>query len=212
MPTPLLLTETMLEGTSGLYSFALVDLEGQSIDSAFLTSLTLTLYDVDSNQIVNNRLDQNIFNANDGTVTTTASLTPVTTVTFNLRPADTVILNEHRLVEYRVLSFRWTWDSGQEVGRHAVQFGIENLLDVEAGSPTPPGGSTHKYVTTFSNQSTIVIPGLQHGLATADLTVTVYDNAMPSNVVPVPYTVDPTTFDIVITVLNPMSGRVVVFG
>jgi hypothetical protein len=130
MPTPQLLTETMLEGTSGLYSFALVDMAGQGIDSAFLTTLTLTLYDVDSNQIVNNRQDQNILNANDGTVTTTVSLNPVTLVTFHLRPADTIILNDHRLVEYRVLSFRWTWDSGQEVGRHAVQLGVENLLHV----------------------------------------------------------------------------------
>jgi hypothetical protein len=132
MSTPLLLPETMLEGTSGLYSFQLVDLEGQSIDSAFLTTLTLTLYDVDSNQIVNNRDAQDIFNTNDGTVVTTVSLNPITTVTLSLRPADTVILNTNRLLEYRVLSFRWTWDSDQEVGRHVVQFGVENVEHVGA--------------------------------------------------------------------------------
>jgi hypothetical protein len=130
MPTPELLSETLIEGTTGRYSFALVDADGHGIDSSFLTMLTLTLYDVDSQQILNARQEQNIFNANNGTVTTTLGPPLTTTVVFQIQPADTVILNQNRLTEFRVLSFRWQWDSGNQVGRHAVQFGIENLLHV----------------------------------------------------------------------------------
>lgn len=128
MATPILLTETMLEGTTGLYSFALVDEEDEGIDGSFLTTLTLTLYDGESLTVVNNRQDQDILNANDGSIETDPGPPLTTTVTVELQPADTVILNEHRVKEYRVLSFRWTWDSGRRVGRHVVQFGVENVL------------------------------------------------------------------------------------
>jgi hypothetical protein len=130
MPTPILLTETLLEGTTGLYSFGLVDETGAGVPGGFLNTLTVTLYDVDSNQVVNGRLDQDILNVNDGTVTSDLGPPVVTTVTLDLQPEDTVIFNEARLVEYRVLAFTWTWDQGQRVERHVVQFGIENVLHV----------------------------------------------------------------------------------
>jgi hypothetical protein len=126
MPIPELLTETMIEGTTGLYTFVLVDELGAGIESTFLDSLSLTLYDTDSHTVINARQDQDILNANDGTVETDPGPPITTTVTFHLQPADTIILNQNRRVEYRVLSFRWTWNSGQRVGRHAVQFGVEN--------------------------------------------------------------------------------------
>lgn len=128
MTTPILLTETMLEGTTGLYSFALVDENDAGIDGSFLDSLTLTLYDVDSHAVVNGREQQDILNTNDGSLETDPGPPLVTTVTLAIQPEDTVMVNDNRLVEYRVLSFRWTWDSGQRVGAHAVQFAIENVL------------------------------------------------------------------------------------
>lgn len=128
MATPQLLTETMLEGTTGYYRFELVDDDDAGLDGSFLNSLTLTIYDVDSLQIVNGRENQDVLNTNDGSLETTPGPPLVTTMTLELQPADTVILNENRLVEYRVLSFCWTWDSGRRVGRHVVQFGVENVL------------------------------------------------------------------------------------
>jgi hypothetical protein len=128
MPTPQMLSETLLEGTTGIYSFELVDEEGEGIDSSFLTTLTLTLYDVDTHQVVNTRSNQDILNANNGTVETTPGSPVTTTVTFNIQPEDTPILNQNRLKEARVLSFRWTWDSGQRIGRHEVQFNVENVM------------------------------------------------------------------------------------
>jgi hypothetical protein len=122
MTSPLLLTETMLEETTGFYTFTL------DTDLAFLTTLTVTLQDVDSGQIVNGRDAQNILNANGGTVTTDAGPPVVTTVVLELLPDDTVLVNPVRRVEYRLLTFRWTWNSGQRAMAHAVQFAVEQTL------------------------------------------------------------------------------------
>jgi hypothetical protein len=121
MTTPILLTETMLEGTTGYYTFTLDQ------DLSFLTALVLKLYDVDSHAIVNNRDWQDVLNTNGCTVTTDPGPPLVTTVTLELVPDDTVILDPTRLVEYRALVFRWTWNSGARAAAHAVQFGVEAL-------------------------------------------------------------------------------------
>ena len=126
----ILLTETMFEGTTGYYTFDLVDEADQGLDAAFLDSLTLTLSDVDSQQVINTRLNQDVLNVNNGTVTTDPGPPLVTTMTFEIQPADTVILNPNRWAEYRLLHFRWSWDSGRRVGAHVVQFGVENLSHV----------------------------------------------------------------------------------
>jgi len=126
MPTPILLTESMLEATSGFYTFTLDQ------DVAFLDTLTLTITDLDSGQTINSRAEQNILNANGGTVSTDVGPPVITTVTFELEPEDTVILNQNRLVEYRVLSFTWTWNTLIQMrrARHEVQFAVENILRV----------------------------------------------------------------------------------
>jgi hypothetical protein len=121
MPSPILLTETMLEETTGFYTFTL------DTDLTFLSTLVVKLLDVDSQQVINGRDWQDILNANGGTVSTDQGPPLVTTVTLELAPEDTVILNPARRVEYRELIFRWTWDSGQRASAHAVQFGIEQV-------------------------------------------------------------------------------------
>ena len=129
MPTPLVLPVTFLEATTGIYSFPLVDERGTSIAAGEVETLTLTLADLDSNELLNGRDKQDILNTNDGTITTAGS-PPVTTVTLQLQPEDTVILNQHRLVEYRVLVFTWTWDLGRHTATHAVQCAVENVPHV----------------------------------------------------------------------------------
>ena len=68
-----------------------------------------------------------------------------------------------------------------------------------------------KYVHHFTAQTTIAIPGPTHGLATDDLLVQVYDSTGTS-VGGMPHSINPTTFDVVITGLHSMSGRVVLIG
>jgi hypothetical protein len=127
MVTPILLTETLLEATTGHYSFPLVDASGAGIDGSIIETLTVKLYDLDTLQVLNGRDNQDIKNTNDGTIITDPGPPIVSTVTLNLQPADTIILNQSRWVEYRILVFRWSWNSGMRHSAHAVQFGIENL-------------------------------------------------------------------------------------
>jgi hypothetical protein len=127
MPIPERLSETMLEGTTGAYRFELVDEDDAGLDSAFVQSLTVTLSDADSGTIVNGRLAQDILNTNNGSLDTDLGPPVTTTVTLELQADDTVILNANRVLEYRILSFCWTWDGGTRIGRHVVQFGIENV-------------------------------------------------------------------------------------
>jgi hypothetical protein len=128
MPGPELLTETLQEGTTGFFSFPLVDKDGNGISLSFLTTMTLTYYDVESGEIVNNRLHQNVLNANNVTVNTESGPPLVTTVTFELTPADTVILNEAHALEHRVMLFQWTWNTGSRSSAYQAQFGVENML------------------------------------------------------------------------------------
>lgn len=128
-----LLTETLLEGTTGFFAFPIVDQNGNGISMTMLDSLTLTYYDLDSQQVVNGRLHQNVLNANHVTVVTTGGPSPApmtTTVTWEITPADTVILNEAHAVEQRVMLFQWTWNGGTRVNAYQAQFAVENLLFV----------------------------------------------------------------------------------
>jgi hypothetical protein len=127
MTTPLVIPDALIEGTTGSYSFALVDGVGEPIDPGFLDTLTATYWDLDNHVIVNGRDHQNILNANGGSVQSVVGPPAVTVVMLEFTPDDTVILNEHRRTEQRVLTFEWSWDGGQRHNAHAVQFGINNL-------------------------------------------------------------------------------------
>ena len=129
MPTIPLLSTTLLEATTGLLTFTLVDSDGVGVPVSLLTTLTLTYYDVISGTIVNSRNVQNVLNANDVSVTTTGS-PAVTTVEWQIQPADTLMVDADLALEYRVAQFRWTWDSGTRHDAYQVQFGVENMAFV----------------------------------------------------------------------------------
>jgi hypothetical protein len=129
MPTIPLLSTTLLEATTGLLTFTLVDCDGAGVPVSMLTTLTLTYYDVISGTIVNARNAQNVLNANDVSVTTAGS-PAVTTIEWQIQPADTVMVDPELALEYRVAQFRWTWDSGTRHDAYQVQFGIENMAFV----------------------------------------------------------------------------------
>jgi hypothetical protein len=129
MPTIPLLSTTLLEATTGLLTFLLVDSAGEGVPVSMLTTLTLTYYDVISGTIVNTRNAQNVLNANEVSVTTVGD-PAVTTVEWQIQPADTQMVDPELALEYRVAQFRWTWDSGTRHDAYQVQFGVENMAFV----------------------------------------------------------------------------------
>src|SRR4030095_3963921 len=86
----------------------------------------------------------------------------------------------------------------------------ETFKDVD---PTPPTtGSLQKYVQAFTNTLGVTIPGATHGLGTADLLVQCYDAQTPRHPLTAAWSVDATTYDVVVSFQQMQTGRVVLMG
>lgn len=105
---------------------------------------------------------------------------------------------------------------------HAISAGNVSMAvnaatyDVQLTFAFPTSGSlaigvqSPIYVGTFSNASTVSIPGTTHQLGTSDLLFQLYDNASPMNAFePGSVTVDQTSHNMVIQFGIPLSGTVV---
>lgn len=130
MAGPILLPTTLWEGTTGLYTFQLVDEDGSGIPASLIETLLLTYYEVETETILNNRHAQDVYNAHEVTIATATGPPLVTTVTWILQPADTVIVNSGHVQEHHVMLFQWSWNSGTRHGAHVAQFCVENMLFV----------------------------------------------------------------------------------
>jgi hypothetical protein len=68
-------------------------------------------------------------------------------------------------------------------------------------------GRTH-FAQSFTNQTTVTIPGATHGLGTAEVLYQLYDAATPRNSLPPgSLQIDPSTFAVVLSFAAPQSGR-----
>jgi hypothetical protein len=73
------------------------------------------------------------------------------------------------------------------------------------------GGTGGAYSSSFTSQTTVVIPGSVHQLGTANLLVGCYNASLPAAAIQAgTVTVHPTLFDVTITFAAPQSGRCVV--
>lgn len=108
---------TLYEKTSPVYSFVLKDENGVVVPGSSLTTLTVTLFDTASRQIINSRNEQDAKNANQVTVNSSG------VVTFSMLPADTIIVGNVKPgeKETHALHFRWTWSAGTKAGEHLVE-------------------------------------------------------------------------------------------
>jgi hypothetical protein len=124
----ILMATTLLEGTTGLYTFTLVNEDGEGIAVSSIETMTLTAYDWATQAILNNREAQDVMNVNDVTIVTEAGPPVVTTVTWRLQPADTIIATPGKACEVHEAYFTWTWNSGTRTGVHGpIRYAIENL-------------------------------------------------------------------------------------
>ena len=98
-----------------------------------------------------------------------------------------------------------------DLARRVLSAQVRIAKDTEEGMALPLG--LRKYVLDFTNLATILLPGTVHQLGTADLVIELYNNASPRQRIPnIPSSVHPTTFDVTVTLIQPMSGRLVVIG
>ena len=111
------------EATTGRYTATLYDETGAVIDGAALTTLTLTLYDVATNAVINSRSSQNVLNENGVAVTSDGTLT------WTIAKEDTVIVGR-RLRERHAALFVGTWASGVKKFTHQIEMDVVNLVKV----------------------------------------------------------------------------------
>jgi sugar lactone lactonase YvrE len=112
------------EKTSALYTADVQDHQENAIGSSDLGTLTLTLYDVDTNTIINSRNAQNVLNANGVALDANGNLSWV------MSADDNTIVTSTTVQESHIALFQWTWDSGNKAGKHEVQIYVENLTKV----------------------------------------------------------------------------------
>jgi len=109
-------------GTTPAYEAQLVDQAGNAIPAAALTSLTLTIADTTTGQIINGCEDVNILNANRGIISAQGSLI------VSLLAGDTALLDRTHLTESRSLVLMWSYNSGTYRNAHQVNFMIQKLV------------------------------------------------------------------------------------
>jgi len=85
------------------------------------TTLTLTLYDVSTRQIINSRDRQDILDLNGATVTAGGVLS------LRLDAADTVVVTDGTQDERHIALLEWSWSSGTKTGKHEIEHRVANL-------------------------------------------------------------------------------------
>ena len=105
-------------GTTRIYTATIQDEAGAAIPGASLTSLTLTLRERTTQQIINSRDEQDVLNANGVTVGSDGLLTWTLSVLDNVHLGLGVVR-----VETHDARFVWGYGAGQ-VGRHDIAFEV----------------------------------------------------------------------------------------
>ena len=115
------LTNDILEQRTAIYEFDMVKEDDSAFSLAEIEALTLTYYDLDSSEIINSRNFQSVLNVNNVTVDSVGH------VTWEITPADSVLVDERKELEQHIALFTWTWASGTRIGSHEIQFPVRKL-------------------------------------------------------------------------------------
>ena len=112
------------EKTLAKYTATIKDEAGAAIATADITTLTLTLYDVETGTIINSRNAQNVHNTNNVTVSSKGVLA------WTIQALDNAIVGTRRRAgqyEKHVALFEYTWSSGSKASKHDVILEIRQL-------------------------------------------------------------------------------------
>lgn len=113
--------EPISERSARAITATLRDLAGNAIDPGSVTAITVTLVDVISGEVVNDRQDQNCLNANGGTLGVGGAFR------FVLSADDTIAIGTSRYQDRR-LTFEVLYTDGEE--HEQIRFTVDNLEDV----------------------------------------------------------------------------------
>ena len=120
------------ERSSALYTATLNDEKGDPVTVSALATLTVTLYDKATGDIINSRNGQDALNANDVTLHATSGA-----LTWKMKAADNPINTPATIeagdYERHIALFEWTYDmsgSGVGDGKHEVIIDVLSLTKV----------------------------------------------------------------------------------
>jgi hypothetical protein len=120
------ITQLIHEGETATYSVQLQGPGGAAIADTDFTAIQMTYLDEESRLVINQRIDQNVLNANNVTLSATALLT------WSIQAADTAFIDpsETRTIEYHRAIFRFDFDigSGPEIGYHEVRIPVRRAF------------------------------------------------------------------------------------
>lgn len=128
------------EHSSAEYSADLKDQDGNPVGVANLTLARLTLYDRDTDTVLNERDDQDILNANDVTIedVTAGSTITRTRLVWALQPEDNVVIRQARLSgEPHLALFSFEWAGGGH-HHHQATIYVRPLQHVPRDAEEPP--------------------------------------------------------------------------
>lgn len=114
----------VIERTTVRYTAKLVDDQGNAIPASSLTTMTLTVYDKKTGNILNSRDDQNVLNANNVTIDVNGAFEWI------IQPADLAIVNTNLANESHIALFEWSWNSGTRFGKQEIELSVKNLTKV----------------------------------------------------------------------------------
>lgn len=114
------------ERSTADYIATLQDTQGNVLAGSAIVSLTLTLYELKSGAIINNRDGQNVLNQNDVTVDENGALL------FSLQPDDGVIIDADCEYETHRAEFDCVFNAGAGRSTWDVDFFYRNLSKLNA--------------------------------------------------------------------------------
>ena len=118
------LNDIIPEKSSAKIKATLKDEDGVVIPSATLQTLTLTLYDLITETIINSRDAVDALNANNVTLHATSGL-----LTYSMQPDDNQIIGTVS-EEVHIILFQGIWSAGTRAVRHQIQVTVSNFLKV----------------------------------------------------------------------------------
>ncbi len=113
------------EKTGAVYTAYLKDADGTVIPLGNIGTITLTLYDVSSGDIINTREDQDVLNANNVTIHATSGL-----LTWEMQADDNPIVSASLRVgakEHHKALFEFAGNFTASPGKHEVDIKVLNL-------------------------------------------------------------------------------------
>jgi hypothetical protein len=113
------------EKTTRRWTGIIKDDTGAAVPATSIFTLTLTLYPKATPAArINNRDQQDVLNANNGTVDSNGNWV------FGLTIADNIIVDSNLTEEQHMALFEYAWAGGVKAGKHLIEFTVTNLPTV----------------------------------------------------------------------------------